>query len=253
MRDERNREDINSRLKQAEQIVVIRLKQIGDRLKQSYSPENMGMILAAEGVEARFSLGSSIVKAVWNAELTDDQLKTITAKLESKNRLIAASEKDLKEDILVLGRLLSRIQIDQKELFANDPELKLSLMTSLLKSIEVILTEYEKERTGEARSISVRDFFENSIVIAIRNVNHLVKTDPHLDKNEIKLAVDRYQDLLDVVRKIDPRLQLERKAILQLRDGFHSILSVSLVDKMEIEGASDEVFDRVLEAFKRLK
>lgn len=252
MREIKKNEVIGGQLEAAEQAVVDRLQELGARLNQDYWPESMGMILAAEGVESRFSLGSSIVKAVWSAELTDEQLASITAKLENKNRLITADASDLEKDILALGRLLSRIKIDMKGIFANAPELKTALLTNILKSVNVIFAEYEKEQSGEVRSIGVRDYFEVGTVTAIDNISKLGKAYPSIDRNIVQLAVDRDKILLDVIRDIGPDLKLDRQKIIALADKYHSILSINFADELELEVCSDAEFAQVLKAFHDL-
>lgn len=253
MQETTGHENVVARLEAAEHMVVSRLDEIGAKLNQDYWPQNMGMILAAEGVESRFSLGSPIVNAVWTGELSNEQLNAITSKLEDKKRLVTLGDSDLEKDILVLGRLLTRIKTDLKGIFANAQEQKANILTNILKSVDVIFAEYEKEKAGEVRSFGVREYFESGTEMAIDNVKKLGQTYESLDKNSIQLAVDRYQILLEVIRDIDPNLILNRDELMKLNDAYHSIFSLGFADDFELKICTDEEFAVVLKTFYSLQ
>jgi len=245
----------NPELAEVEQEVIDRLNNLGEHLNLDFWPENMGMILAAEGLSARFSFDNSIVKAVWVAELTNDQLVEICSKLQDEYRLFDADSQNLKQDILVLGRLLTRIQIDFKNIFQNDPKLKVSMLKSLLKSLEVIFNEYEKEKSGDIREINAKDYFETYIMSSIGNLKAILKSDIVTDRNETEKIAKWYQLLLAEIQSLNPKEKMARQEVVKLRDRLSTIYSIKLnhSSKPELVMADDDELDETFRLFAGLK
>jgi hypothetical protein len=250
MQENLDNKNIEADLQELEERIVSDLGEIGPLLNLDFFPENMGMILAAEGIESRFSLGNTIVSAMWTAELTDEQLFVISEKIGNNHRLIGEDLEGLKKDLLAVGRLLTRLQIDMKEVFGRTPELKVKLLTNLMNSFKLIFDEYKKEESGAGRFANVREYFELSLNTSIRNLKYLGQADQAIDPNTIRIGIERYQILLDEIQKLDPEKQLERKKMEVLIDQLHTLFKFSFGAEVTI--ATDEEFTQVRDAFSEL-
>lgn len=240
------------KLQQLEAKVVARMSEVGAKYSFDFWPENMGMILAAEGVEGRFSLGSTIIKAVWDASINGQQIDEIKKRLENKYRLTLSEAQDLEKDLLALGRLITRVQIDLKEIFAQEKKSKIALMECLMDGFETILNEYEKELAGQERLADARGFLELNLTTGLTNFEAMLESDWEVDKDAIAKTIDRYRQLLTQVQKIDPHMTLSKERLSFFKNKLRMVVTIDIDEKMEIKIATDEEFDEILRDYREL-